>query len=794
MNQRTSSPAPAPPPVPRDGAPAPASRAYFLPMGLLLALVVGLLVYEYTRNPLPPGVDPGHWLSAAYSYVGLPSAPDPANRPLFYSPLIFPFLGGLFLVTRDAATASTIFAALLLTFYGLSVIHLARRFLRTGVVQVAFVGGALLCGTTLQMLYWGAYPNYLGFIFFNESMLLFLLYVRARTALYGLGFFTAVAVTYFAHDLSFFVLLACLGGATIFLLLFGKMSWRFLVEPQNLAGVLTIAGIVEGYSLYTARLGIPHPSYFYSNSSAYVIDEIGEIFEPLGHAPAFLPRGTVLYFGPFATVALLLSASLIAVVVLALVRRARPDRVNARVLIAAGWLCGAAAVPALGYLVHVDTDYTRFLYFLPLPFALLAVIALEQGLAPYVPLGAPPALPAPEPPRARSADRRRRPLRYSERRGSPVVAASFVGLVLMLLFFTVTVPVAQASEYFGAGGPGHQTSLLEATRWLKENPAPGGVITQPTVARWVEALSDRQEFTVGPVWLLFNPFQVVNAEETFWASNAAYAVTNSQVVLSYSGFNSSVFSQDPMYSPYIQGVPFPTFRVLPGGFLLNVTAANGTQLVPLGAAQGPIAPLSATDRGDCTVIYQNWAAQVIEIGTPLSGGQAAIQFYVHPAAGVAIHAVTVTLDRPPYGALALQHAGLAGIYYSDNGTLAWTVSGRIGQYPVPADVTSTIAFSEPATQQGLGPFAGGATWRGVFPDPNGSKPFQLGLTVSTPRTSNPTHSLPRVFDSASFLASESIHFIFWSNARYFAEQLFYFEVQFGFRIVYSNSAWVILER
>ncbi len=822
MNQSTEAPSPGPgppagtipsppppssrgPTEPGPGAAAPpdglatkesaerttsASRWYILPMLAIIGLMVAMLAYEYGRNALPPGVDPGHWLSTAYAYVGLPTANDPANQPLFYSPLIFPFLGGLVLLTRNPVTAATIFAALLLFFYGLTVVHAARRFLRTGTVQVALVGVALLCGTTFQMLFWGAYPNYMGFIFLNESLIFFLLFVRDRRTLDAAFFFVALGLTYFAHDLSFYVLVASLVACVVLLLLLRQIPLRFLVDPRVLVGLFSVIAVVEGYGIITARLGIPHPSYLFSNPSAYVLDEVGEIFSPLGHSPAFWPPGTVVYLSPLLTVAILLSASVFTLIGLGVLKWLRPDRLSVRLTVAAGWLCGAAAVPALGYLAHVDTDYTRFLYFLPLPFALVVAVGLENALAPVVALGAP--LPRTA---ARDATARRRFRRLRrEKLGEPLIAASFVALLLTVMFFTVTIPVAQGAELSGAGGYGHSPTFVDATTWLRNNPAPGAVLTQSQVARWTEALTNRPEYTVGPVWLLFDPFQVVDTEETYWAANSAYAITNSQVVLSYSGFNTSVFSQAPLYSSYVQGVPFPVFRVVPGGLILNVTARNGTENIVFTGGLGGNASTAIHDSGNGTILYQSWAADVIEVGTPLAGGQAEIQFVVSPHTGVTVHWIGVTLDRPPYGARSLQRGTLTALDYGAGGSLNWSIEGRLGQYPSPVNVTTTIQFSEPAVQQGGGAFANGSAWRGLFPDAHGTSPFVLTLAVSTPSTSNPAQTLPRIMSSAGFYQNQSIHFVLWTNSPFYAEQLYYFEAQFGFRPVYANVNWIILER
>src|SRR5262249_54379022 len=147
-------------------------------------------------------VDPGHWLSISYSYVGLPTAPDPTDRMLYYPPLMFPLLGFLVVATGNPLVAVDLFAVGLFVGYGLSVAYLARRYIRSGPLQVALVGLAIVSGTTIQMVFWGGYPNLLGFILMNIALVLLLRFVRSHESLDAAGFYTLLGLTYLAHDLS----------------------------------------------------------------------------------------------------------------------------------------------------------------------------------------------------------------------------------------------------------------------------------------------------------------------------------------------------------------------------------------------------------------------------------------------------------------------------------------------------------------------------------------------------------------------------------------------------------------
>ncbi|MCI4351684.1 MAG: hypothetical protein L3K15_09275 [Thermoplasmata archaeon] len=441
-----------------------ASAWFLLPMLGLVTAAVSLLLYEFLKNPVTPGVDPGHWLSIAYSYVGIPTAADPSDRPLFYSPLLFPFLGGLVVLTGSPTESTTIFAAALLATFGLTVVHLARRFLLSGPLQVLLVGLVLFAGTTYRMMFWGGYPNFLGFIMMNEAMIFFLLYVRGRKTSDAALFFGFTGLTYLAHDLTFFVLLAVLAFATGFLLLFEKISLRFFVDRRTLAGGAGLIGLVGGFTLLTRHLGISHASYFFGNPSAYRVDEVGEIFIPLGQSPMYLPPGPPVILGPISAVLILLAVPVFALLVLAAARLRWAERVDARILVAVGWLSAATSIPAVGYLARVQTDYPRFLFFIPLPLTLVLVVGLERlALRPLLGLRRPSVVLSE--PYTPYVDHRFTSLLHRRTVREPLALAVTL-LVVFLVFATVTWPLAQrsAGNYSRVA---HDAAFMQACAWIE---------------------------------------------------------------------------------------------------------------------------------------------------------------------------------------------------------------------------------------------------------------------------------------------------------------------------------------
>jgi hypothetical protein len=759
----------------------------FLYASLLLVLViVAIVAVAFASMPVVPGVDPGHWLSISYSYVGQPTAPDPTDRPLYYSPLLFPFLGSAVVVTGSPLVAADVVAIGLFAVYGLSLVHLARRYLISGPMQLALVGLAIFAGTTIQMLFWGGYPNLLGFILMNEAFIFLLRFVRTKATTDGALFYTLIALTYLGHDLSFAVLLAAVVTAGFFLLVFRKIAWRFVLRPVNLLGLVGVGAVIGTYSLVTARLGIPHPSYFRANPAAYFIDEIGEMFAPLARDPLLFPYGAKVYLPPVPTALLLAAAPLVALLTLAIVRWRVPGRVDTRLMIAGAWLAAACMVPGVGYLLHVETDFTRFLYFLPLPFYLVTLAALERGFFRQLVAGTP-AAPAASGVKPRRAGPRSAP--PPSRVGFGATIAVFV--VLLLVLVTVTLPVVQGNESAGTA-TAHDAPFVSAMTWLKGVAGSGNVLTVPSAARWVEALSDRDAYTIGPEWLLFDPFQIQNAQEAYWALTSDYATTNEQVAFSYSGFASPVMSQAPMYTAYIEGVPFPIVRVLPGSLVLNATGPGGTFDYAMTATSTPVLGSPSSNGLSVLITYRSTAATLLETSTVSVGGTATITFTVQPAAGYSVHTLSMTLSEPPTDSTTLSTDPPSSVV-PNGATLVWTVSGPLGQYPTPVTVTTDLGFAPaPSSAHRLAP---GDPYQWVISvnDVNGPAPFSETVAFATAGTSNPSNPLPSVVSSAAFFASHGIRFLVWPNQQYGSVEITYYEAQFGFLPVFTNSEWVILQ-
>ncbi|MCI4351683.1 MAG: hypothetical protein L3K15_09270, partial [Thermoplasmata archaeon] len=308
----------------------------------------------------------------------------------------------------------------------------------------------------------------------------------------------------------------------------------------------------------------------------------------------------------------------------------------------------------------------------------------------------------------------------------------------------------------------------------------GNVLAPTTAARWTEALTHRQTFTNGPVWLLFDPFQIVQSEETYWAFNSVDAVSNGQVVLSYSGFSTALFAQAPMYTAIDAGIPFPVFRILPTALALNATTAAYSGLYPVLAGPSPAFAVDAVGPGHGTIVYSTSAGTVTEVAQPGVGGSAVIVFHVQPKSGAQVRSIALVLAAPPPTSAMLARDAIANLSATPGG-LSWSVVGQLGEYPYPETLTTQIGFSIAPSFRTLGTFQGSTGWRAEFPNPNGSGAFSLTITAQTSGTSNPTTGFPTAFTTAQYLHAQIIHFLLWPNGTSTPNEVAYYAATFGFQ-------------
>ncbi|HEV2449754.1 MAG TPA: hypothetical protein VGU43_05015, partial [Thermoplasmata archaeon] len=186
----------------------------------LLIAALSLLEFLYAYSAVPPGVDPGHWITSGYGYVGHPVPPLAAiGSPYLYPPLAPLLIGGLYDFLGSPVTTALAAGAVLLTLFAVSLVVVARRFFWFAPAQIGFVGASLLCGTTLSMLFWGAYPNFLGFFFLDLLVVVLLEYARKPSKWFGFLLPVTLGAIYLTHTLVAAVAVVTVGAAGLLLLL-----------------------------------------------------------------------------------------------------------------------------------------------------------------------------------------------------------------------------------------------------------------------------------------------------------------------------------------------------------------------------------------------------------------------------------------------------------------------------------------------------------------------------------------------------------------------------------------------
>ncbi len=437
--------------------------------------------------------------------------------------------------------------------------------------------------------------------------------------------------------------------------------------------------------------------------------------------------------------------------------------------------------PVGGTLAGVGTDYPRFVYFLPVPIALVVAVTLDTVVLRWT------AAPGRA---SESSAETRYATRHEPSRAALAAGYLSVGVVLILLFANVGAPTATSVEA-GATGTTHSSQFLAAADWLAANPTPGSVLTLQGSARWTEALTDRGVYDAGPTWLDFEPWQIVNSQSAFWALNSRYAVTDGSAIVSYTPNSTTILSQSPMYSVFDQGVIFPIVRVLPGAMNVTVVTANGT-MTDSGSSWGPPILTVNTTTGVGTIAYSDRWLRATIIGALGPLGGATINITVAPVHGDSLSQLSVAFGSPPAG-VALMHPPTSQSVVPSGAGFSWLSTGTLGQLPSRATLTTSGEFVPSPASSSVSLFPANVTLTSNFLIPPGEPSFTVSVSLTTPGAGNPGISLPLVLDTEGFFQTHDIHFLLISTGNIYSPTIAFFESAFGFTTVYLNSQWEVLE-
>ncbi|HZY71187.1 MAG TPA: hypothetical protein VFF67_09465 [Thermoplasmata archaeon] len=778
---------------------APSLFVRSVPYLVVLGLVV-LLEAIYSEAPVPPGIDPGHWIASSYGWVGLSSPPvASAGSPFAAPPVSLVLLGLLVRATGSPLQAGFVFAGLALGAFGGTAILLGRRTLDHPGLQLAFVGLAVGNPVTLAMLFWGGYPNFLGLVVLNGLVVVFAgLVQRPSSARLTVGLYALLGVLLLTDTLTLALAVLVYAAGALVLLLRGRWSIRAVVNRRHLAGFALLGGTAVTYFGLLRATGVTPPGYATANPSAFFVSNVGQVFgafwsgcgcvHPAVPVPVALAVLGLLALGGF-------GAALVAA------RRrvveappAASDRRSAAGVVAGCWLAAAAGLPLLGYLAHVDTDYSRFGYFLVVPGILLGAVLAERHLMPH----AAPAVV--ESTRRSLAQHPRpsgvvRPVGVIVRRRAlwasvPTTAASLAVLFALAVFaVAVTVPAVENLETANTGAT-HDGQFLQAMHWLATQAQSGAVLTGPSKARWVQALTDRGSYDGGPTWLLFYGWQIQNAEESYWAINGRYTVSDGASFVTFTGADTSGLAGDPAYGAYQYGIPAPILRLSPALSYVNVSGGAGVathSFSSIGAEQvvlGNGTPTALTTRTGSSAV-------LTETVTEPSAGVAVIDLVARAVGGGVIQQVGITL-LPTSNFDPFVHGGLLSSVTVNGSTATWTERTQIGQIPGARTLTTTIGLSPtPVRTRALGA-SGPDGFALVFAPSAPASAFSVHLTLTTPKAGGVGVALPPTFDTLAFLTDNQVHFLLAPTSAMFADTLAYYGQEFHFAPAYSNSEWEVL--
>ena len=428
-------------------------------------------------------------------------------------------------------------------------------------------------------------------------------------------------------------------------------------------------------------------------------------------------------------------------------------------------------------------------YFFGLPVALLLSLGVESLIGPRLRLSGQP-------------DQKGRiaPGPASSVRRDPVAretwALAGVSIVLVLLLTNVTIPVAITNEQSNAGTT-HDALFLQMTQWLAANPEKGSVITMQGAVRWVEALTDRGAFDVGPTWLLFEPWQILTQRSATWAINSHGRLDEQPSGLLVFRIQ-RLHPQWPARGPTIRrSTPSKasSFRSFDWSHRPRTSSRRPARLRHLYALQGSATPLlsiSSISTPAATVVYPDGLFSASESTALSPGGTAWMNLTVTPGPGVQIDGINLTLSSPSLGPALLHAPASQGVSLSGSGVV-WSDSAILCQLPgavpfstqISASLGASITLSSPGASDTV-------SWN--FTNPQPGSPLDISISLQTSGLSNPATSLPTLMLGSEFLSQHDIHFLVLPNQAGFTGTAQFFEAVYGFSQVYSNPEWTVLQR
>jgi hypothetical protein len=773
---------------------------------VVIAAAVSIgLAFELLQTTIPAGGDPGTWLSTSYVYIG---RPFPSQvYPFAYPPVMFPLLGIAVVVAGGPIGGVQLFAPTLYFVVALTTFYLATQMLRSRLVALVVMSFIILDPQLLQMVFWGAYPNLMGFVFMNLSLVGLLCMGKGSLSKGALMFWVCGALTVLTHSLTGLVL----AGYVFFFLLLTWAAPRLSPAAQaaNVAagevdvpkkipkalflsrggryGIVGFAIAVGAYYILTALAKVPHPNYFVSSALAFRVIGLGGVLTAVLPGLLIVALGAVYVLSVLVIVVLLVYASFYLY---------RPSYLTTPVLLLIAIGITVLSVPIVGWMFKIVTDYRRFGYFLLIPLGLTLGYLIDHGWAASRLGPATRAAPgAPGPRLPRTVRRWLRPARHPRRIVTLAVVSVIVGL---LLVSGITIPwMGKYETTFTRVG--HDQYFLDALDAIKASGQPGGILTVAGADKWAKAITDRNAYApYTQTDYLFFEDQVLDSELAYYALNFHYAVTNGLVSAELKGVTPPYVLGIPSYGVYSVGTFRNILKIPPQLVEVELVAPNGTTSETNLSVAAPTVNVPPAGGGGAMQIVFTESEFVFSVDLVVAPDAPYLYMTFHLQATGADRVRALTLALVPSNTTSARILPTI-----TPGNFSWdTITANVGPLTLgnvtPASALAAITPYLPLTNLTGTP---AVVLNYTSPTSSGGLAITGQLTLTTPAASTIFNVVPPVVVTPQVWDELGIRFVLMRNWTYpplpaasvaYPHETTYLEAEYGATLYYQNPEWSVM--
>jgi hypothetical protein len=763
---------------------------------LVACLIAGIaaIAFEWfiSSQPVPPGGDEGTWLLLSYPYVGIHY---PASiAPFSYPPISFPFLGAAVVVASGPLLGARIYSGLLVAGMGLAMYSLGRSMFQLRIVALLIEVAFFVQPDFQQLYYFGAYPNMFGFIFFFLSVGYAIRFLRSRRPEHLAVFWVATTLAVLSEALVAVTLVALLIVAGLILLLFRRLPKQFFASRTGLVGAIGFVAASAAYYVGVVVTKINAPNYLSTGSLA---QSTSATLIPTVLRPFYLESlakgidGSGFSLSESYSLELIVGSTIVLLGVVLALRWFFPRTLSHRWVFLIAWVVAIFGVTEASYFGNLGGDYRRLAYFL-YPFTLLgAGVFIDLFLTWLVP-GTSPGAPTTPAIAADGTGRRRswtRPRSWSRRQGvfALLVTLGFVGLLASSVLYTV--PNAQAFE-LSYTAVGHDADFVSAMQSVSASGLPGTIFsTTEGVDRWPATLTSRNLYEVrSPTGFTYSSNEFVLDELANIVLADRFAVTNARVAALIPGFNNTTVTAAPQFDVYWYGVLNPVFTLAPDNVFVTLEGHGAVSAYPDNV--GPVPELelpSNASNASLGLVFNQSGFQVIEsIVAPPDSDLLDVSYRVVATGSEQIVGVKVKISSTNANFDQIGLTGPTSFTWLDN-----TTAENFTSFVNASAGASLTKLVEANNTTGRG---ASLTVNTSSPSVNGSPSLSLGLTIATPRSSNPTSQVSGFYSSADLLRSWDVRFVllYFGTGVSGVTPLAYFEGQYGAVPFFSKGEWEVL--